>query len=83
MSSYIADKQIIMKKDSSQLINFILIAAGGGLLIYEISAKNDNVYFLIAGIVLLMFGLYRATNHWVYTKDDHKLDNENQNDQHE
>lgn len=83
LSSYIADKQIIMKKSNSQLINFILITVGGGFLLYEISSQNENVYFLIIGIVLLMFGLYRATNHWVYTKDDHKLDNENQNDQHE
>lgn len=70
-----------MKKNNSQLINFLLIALGGAFLLFEISGNKENVYFLIAGIVLLMFGLYRATNHWVYTKDDHKEEREEQNDQ--
>lgn len=70
-----------MKKNNSQLINFLLIVLGGAFLLFEISGKKENVYFLIAGIVLLMFGLYRATNHWVYTKDDHKEESEEQNDQ--
>lgn len=70
-----------MKKNNSQLINFLLIVIGGSFLIFEISGKKENVYFLIAGIVLLMFGLYRATNHWVYTKDDHKEEIEDQNDE--
>ena len=70
-----------MKKNNSQLINFILIALGGVLLLFEISGEKENVYFLVIGIILLMFGLYRATNHWVYTKDDHKVDNEEGKDQ--
>ncbi len=61
-----------MKKSNSQVINTFLIIAGAALLIFEISESKENVYFLVAGIIMLMFGLYRATNHWVETKDDHK-----------
>lgn len=64
-----------MKKNNSQLINSILIILGGALLILEISGGEKNVYVLIVGIILLMFGLYRATNHWVETKDDHLEEN--------
>jgi len=61
-----------MKKDSSQVINTVLIIAGGILLIFGLSEEPKNVYLLIAGIIILMLGLYRATNHWTITKDDHK-----------
>lgn len=61
-----------MKKDRSQLINAVFIIIGGFLLIFQISGEDENPYLLIIGLVLLMFGLYRATNHWSYTKDDHK-----------
>lgn len=66
-----------MRKDYSQLINTLLILGGGILLIFEISGDDKNVYLLILGIVLLMLGLYRATNHWTITKDDHLQDSEN------
>lgn len=65
-----------MKKINSQVFNSFLIILGGAMLLYEISGDKENVYILIVGIILLMFGLYRATNHWVYTKDDHKQENE-------
>lgn len=65
-----------MKKFNSQVFNSFLIILGGAMLLYEISGDKENVYILIVGIILLMFGLYRATNHWVYTKDDHKQENE-------
>lgn len=61
-----------MKKTNSQVINTFLIVVGGGILLYEISGEKENVYVLIAGIIMLMLGLYRATNHWVDTKDDYK-----------
>ncbi|MGB7785991.1 MAG: hypothetical protein WBL27_07815 [Salinimicrobium sp.] len=61
-----------MKKDNSQVINTTLIVAGGILLIFELAGEEKNVYLLIAGIIVLMFGLYRATNHWSITKDDYK-----------
>lgn len=65
-----------MIKKNSQLINSLLIVIGGTLLIFEISGGEENVYFLILGIVMLMFGLYRATNHWAITKDDYKNETE-------
>lgn len=67
-------------KKNSQLINALLIGVGGVLLLLEIIGKEENVYYLIGGLVLLMFGLYRATNHWAYTKDDHKKEDQDQKD---
>lgn len=65
-----------MKNNNSQVINAVLIIGGGALLLYEISVEEEQVWFLIIGLVALMFGLYRATNFWVETKDDHKQENE-------
>lgn len=65
---------------NSQFINALLIGVGGILLLTEIIGKADNVIYLIVGLVLLMFGLYRATNHWAYTKDDHKKKDQDQKD---
>ena len=64
--------------NNSQILNTILIIIGGGLLLYAISANGVSPYFKIIGLVVIMFGLYRATNYWVATKDDHQNDNENQ-----
>ncbi|MDT0650615.1 hypothetical protein [Autumnicola edwardsiae] len=66
-----------MSNRNSQVVNTILIVVGGGLLIYTIAAENPNQYFKIFGLIIIMIGLYRATNHWVATKDDHK-EEENQ-----
>jgi len=60
--------------NNSQIINTILIVVGGGLLIYAIAAENAHAYFKIIGLITIMLGLYRATNLWVATKDDHKED---------
>ncbi|WP_373056051.1 hypothetical protein [Zunongwangia sp. H14] len=57
---------------NSQLINSVLIIVGAALLIYVIAVKDASPYFKIAGLIIIMFGLYRATNYWVATKDDHK-----------
>lgn len=70
-----------MKKDNSQVINACLIIGGGLLLAFEITQEEKNVYLLITGIVLLMIGLYRATNHWTITKDDHLNDSEEKSDE--
>jgi uncharacterized membrane protein len=63
--------------NNSQVLNTILIAVGGGLLIYAIAAENAHAYFKIVGLIIIMLGLYRATNFWVATKDDHKEDENN------
>ncbi len=63
--------------NNSQVINTILIIAGAGVLIYTLAANDVSPYFKIIGLVIIMLGLYRATNFWVATKDDHMEDNEN------
>mgnify|MGYP003295737360 CR=1 FL=1 len=68
-----------MEKRNSQVINTILIVLGGGLLIYTIAAEEPERYIQIFGFIIIMLGLYRATNHWVETKDDHKETEEEQN----
>ena len=68
-----------MNKKYGQIINTVLIVIGGGILIYTISEEDKNRYLQILGLVVIMFGLYRATNHWVETKDDHEEDNEDTN----
>ncbi len=65
-----------MKKPKSQALNSLLIIVGGAVLIFQISGEERNVYVLVVALVMLMFGLYRATNFWVDTKDDHKKDPE-------
>ena len=65
-----------MKKSSSQFLNSMTILVGGAMLIFEISGEERNVYVMILGLVLLMYGLYNATNFWVETKDDHKKEEE-------
>lgn len=68
---YNPEKQLFMKKNNYQFINFILIIGGGGIIIFQTARENnDHPYLLIVGLVMLMYGLYRATNHWVVTKDD-------------
>lgn len=59
---------------NSQIINTVLIVIGGGCLLYAIAVENTSPYIKIVGLVIIMFGLYRATNHWVATKDDYKND---------
>lgn len=63
-----------MGSNRSQVINSVLIIVGAALLIFHIAVEKKNPYVMVVGLVLLMFGLYRATNHWVITKDDHKED---------
>lgn len=64
--------------NNSQVINTILIVVGGALLIYAIAAEDAHAYFKIGGLIVIMLGLYRATNFWVETKDDHKEEENNE-----
>lgn len=68
--------------NNSQVVNTLLIVVGGGILIYTLTSDDVSPYFKIIGLIIIMLGLYRATNFWVATKDDHKSesDNENKND---
>jgi len=65
-----------MNKKYGQLINTILIVIGGAIMIYTISMEERNRYLQVLGLVIIMFGLYRATNFWVETKDDEDDNNE-------
>lgn len=59
---------------SKQSLNTLIILAGAGLLIYDFVAKPVEVYFKIAGLVILMFGLYKSTQQW--TSDNKSEDQE-------
>lgn len=61
-----------MNKNYSQVINTLLIIVGGAILIYSIATRESQKYLQIFGFIIIMLGLYRATNYWVETKDDHK-----------
>lgn len=68
-----------MKKPSSQFLNSMIILVGGAILLFEFSGEERNVYVMILGLVMLMYGLYNATNFWVETKDDHKKEQDDEN----
>lgn len=59
-----------MYKKYAQIINTVLILIGGAILLYTISGEEESKYLQILGLIIIMFGLYRATNYWVETKDD-------------
>jgi len=73
-----ANNQNIMNKKYTQIINTILIVIGGAILIYTIAGEDSNKYLQIIGLVIIMIGLYRATNFWAETKDDHE-ENQDEN----
>ncbi len=55
-----------MKPATLQFIHFILIFAGGGLIFFEQNKEKDqNIYILVAGLIIMMYGLYKATTKWV------------------
>lgn len=63
---------------NSQLLNTLIIVAGSALLLYAVITASDNVYIKIIGLILLMYGLYNATQKWV---NDNKGDvNDEEND---
>lgn len=45
----------------SRYLNLILIVIGGGVAIYAEAGKEQNVYVLVAGLFILMIGLYRLS----------------------
>jgi sulfite exporter TauE/SafE len=45
----------------SRLLNTICIILGGAVAIYAQAEEKQNTYFLIGGIVLLVFGVYRTS----------------------
>ena len=68
----IADMQ-----SKKQLINTLLIVLGAGMLLYSFIAQGEFVYLKIGGLIILMYGLYTATNIWVKDNEtDKEKDNE-------
>jgi len=67
-----------MYKKYAQAINTVLIFIGGAILLYTIAGEEESKYLQILGLVIIMFGLYRATNYWVETKDDTQDDAPNE-----
>lgn len=45
----------------SKTFNFILILVGGIIAIYAKAEEQQDVYILLIGIMILMFGLYRLS----------------------
>ena len=46
---------------NSKTFNFILILVGGIIAIYAKAEEQQDVYILLIGIMILMFGLYRLS----------------------
>ena len=57
---------------SKQSFNTLIIVIGAGLMIYDFINKPDVVYFKVAGLIILMFGLYKSTQQW--TADNKRED---------
>ena len=62
-----------------QIFNTFIIVIGATLVIYDLLADSGNVYIKIIGLVLLMFGLYTATQQW--TAGNREQQNEVENDE--
>lgn len=62
---------VIVMNTKSQTINTFLIVIGAALLIYSLVHEQEEAYFQIAGLVVLMYGLYKSTQQWV---SDNKSD---------
>jgi sulfite exporter TauE/SafE len=46
---------------NSRTFNFILILVGGLIALYADAEEQQEVYILLIGIMILMFGLYRLS----------------------
>jgi len=67
-----------MKNNIKQLINGFVILLGAVFLLYSVINESISVYFKVAGLVFIMFGAYRASNHWVAHRDDHLAKDEDE-----
>ena len=57
---------------NSRIFNFMLILVGGMIAIYAKAEEQQDVYILLIGIILLMFGLYRLSRGISSRKEGHK-----------
>lgn len=56
-------------------LNYILILIGALVAIHAKSGTDQNVYVLIGGIVMLMFGIYRVSK-TITSKNDEEAEDE-------
>lgn len=65
-----------MNNNLRQLLNGLVIIIGAVLLVYSLLEPQATVYLKVTGLILIMIGAYRASNHWVAHRDDHLNDEE-------
>ncbi len=67
-------------KLNRQIFNILIVVIGAGILIYDLAVEDENIYIKVIGLVLLMYGLYTATQQWTVEnregKDDFDYDEE-------
>ena len=63
-----------MKNRHAQLFNLLLITAGAVLIFVPLTTVENEKYLKSLGIVLMMYGLYRATNQFIVYEEDRKKD---------
>ena len=68
-----------MINTKKQAIYTAFIIVGAALLIYDLTGENENVYFKIGGLVILMIGLYNSTKQWA--SDNNKDNDESEDEQ--
>lgn len=57
---------------SSKTFNFILILVGGIIALYANADEEQELYILLIGIMILMFGLYRLSRGISSKTEDNK-----------
>lgn len=60
----------------SRIISILLILIGGFVAFYAQAGANQNQYVLVAGIFLLMMGVYRISRN-IPSKHEREQQNEN------
>lgn len=64
--------------NSSRFISVLLIVLGAIVAVYAKAGAEQNVYILIAGIVLLMLGVYRISRNIPSKNDQETNENDSQ-----
>lgn len=71
-----------MINTKKQIVYAAFIFVGAGLLIYDLISVSDIVYIKIAGLAILMIGLYNSTKQWAADNPKEK-DEEKESDKNE
>ncbi|GGE31858.1 hypothetical protein [Psychroflexus planctonicus] len=65
-----------MINTKKQAFYTVFIVIGAALLLYDLAFESDEVYLKVAGLVILMFGLYSSTRQWANDNDKSKNEND-------